>query len=375
MKASFLRVGVAAATVAILVGAIAGPVEASPTPVRTIPAGDAMFALASNNQSGLADDQLLSVGSSTGLSSAIGSPGVVRGSSAEQPAWDAATKTAFFIANPASLSSMNITTGAVTLGPRFNDGHGNNLSPQSIAITATGAGFAMVNSQLYTLDLGTASLTPLPQQASIGGLYALAFSTSGVLYGLNYLGYLVTLDTTTGLSTPVATLAFGSNTWALSMQVASDGIIWVTNQNSDNLMDLYSVDVTSTPNDPTAIAASVLSSGHLHTDTMNGYYTRALLLIPRVAVTFTSATSASPVVGIPFSFTVSADGNPTPTLSEFGTLPPGITFDASTGALSGTPTSIGTYSFIVTGTNIVGPVSETFTLTVVSGIHLPVVGG
>ena len=39
------------------------------------------------------------------------------------------------------------------------------------------------------------------------------------------------------------------------------------------------------------------------------------------------------------TFTVTASGFPAPTLSESGALPSGITFDAATGALSGTPAS------------------------------------
>jgi len=43
------------------------------------------------------------------------------------------------------------------------------------------------------------------------------------------------------------------------------------------------------------------------------------------------------VVGVAGTFTVVATGNPAPTLSQSGTLPSGITFDALTGVLSGTP--------------------------------------
>ena len=37
------------------------------------------------------------------------------------------------------------------------------------------------------------------------------------------------------------------------------------------------------------------------------------------------------------TFTVTATGLPVPSLSETGTLPTGVTFNASTGVLSGTP--------------------------------------
>src|SRR5262249_57383948 len=51
----------------------------------------------------------------------------------------------------------------------------------------------------------------------------------------------------------------------------------------------------------------------------------------------TSANNTTFTVGAAGSFTVTASGSPTPTLSETGALPNGVTFTAATGVLSGTP--------------------------------------
>jgi len=51
------------------------------------------------------------------------------------------------------------------------------------------------------------------------------------------------------------------------------------------------------------------------------------------SLSITSANSATVVTGAAGSFTVTARGSPTPTLSESGTLPSGITFSAGTGVL------------------------------------------
>ncbi|HTP67021.1 MAG TPA: Ig domain-containing protein [Geobacteraceae bacterium] len=67
------------------------------------------------------------------------------------------------------------------------------------------------------------------------------------------------------------------------------------------------------------------------------------------------------------SFKVTAIGIPAPTLSINGTLPQGVTFDASTGVLSGTPAtgSSGTYPLTITATNGLKPdATQSFTLTV-----------
>jgi hypothetical protein len=85
-----------------------------------------------------------------------------------------------------------------------------------------------------------------------------------------------------------------------------------------------------------------------------------------------SATSFNFTVGVQGTFTVVATGNPAATLSETGALPSGVTFNALTGVLSGTPATGtgGTVSMAYpiqftasngTGSNAV----QNFTLTVV----------
>ena len=80
----------------------------------------------------------------------------------------------------------------------------------------------------------------------------------------------------------------------------------------------------------------------------------------------TSAGSTTFTVGAAGSFTVTATGFPAPTLSETGALPGGVSFNASTGVLSGTPAP-GTgnnYSLTFKATSSAGTSTQTFTLTV-----------
>ena len=74
--------------------------------------------------------------------------------------------------------------------------------------------------------------------------------------------------------------------------------------------------------------------------------TQTFTLTVSQAPAITSATSTTFTVGKAGSFTVTASGVPTPSLSETGTLPGGVTFNAATGVLSGTPAAGtgGTYS-------------------------------
>ncbi|HEY5121648.1 MAG TPA: Ig-like domain repeat protein [Acidimicrobiales bacterium] len=81
---------------------------------------------------------------------------------------------------------------------------------------------------------------------------------------------------------------------------------------------------------------------------------------------FTSANSTSATVWRSFSFHVTATGYPAPTFSISGHLPNGVTFNAATGVLSGTPAlgTSGTYVITFSATNAGGTTTQSFTLTV-----------
>jgi hypothetical protein len=78
----------------------------------------------------------------------------------------------------------------------------------------------------------------------------------------------------------------------------------------------------------------------------------------------TSKASATFSEGHEGSFTLTAEGTPTPALSVQGTLPQGVHFDAGTGVLSGTPTEEGVFAISFKASNAAGSVSQSFTLTV-----------
>ncbi|MGA8350874.1 MAG: Ig domain-containing protein, partial [Isosphaeraceae bacterium] len=90
---------------------------------------------------------------------------------------------------------------------------------------------------------------------------------------------------------------------------------------------------------------------------------------PAPGLTITSPNNTTFTVGTAGSFPVTATGVPTPTVIESSTdtLPSGVTFNAATGVLSGTPAAGtgGTYSLHFTAVNTVGSSpTQTFTLTV-----------
>jgi hypothetical protein len=77
----------------------------------------------------------------------------------------------------------------------------------------------------------------------------------------------------------------------------------------------------------------------------------------------TSAAAATFLVGSRGSFTPTATGFPSPTISESGALPGGVSF--THGSLTGTPTQTGSFAITFTASNGVSPAaSQSFTLTV-----------
>lgn len=94
---------------------------------------------------------------------------------------------------------------------------------------------------------------------------------------------------------------------------------------------------------------------------------RAFTLVIEPACFEPSITSAAPppgTTGAPYAFLVSATGSPAPVLSVAG-LPAGLSFDAASGLISGTPEAAGTSTLTVTANNgCNAPAVQTFTLTV-----------
>ena len=95
--------------------------------------------------------------------------------------------------------------------------------------------------------------------------------------------------------------------------------------------------------------------------------TQSFVLTVNQTPSITSSNSTVFNVGTAGTFTVTAGGFPASVLSETGALPAGVSFNTSTGVLSGNPQldSQGTYTLQFTATNGIGtPASQTFTLLV-----------
>ena len=98
---------------------------------------------------------------------------------------------------------------------------------------------------------------------------------------------------------------------------------------------------------PTATGSSTFSVNVI--DANNGIATTSITLVVTSSVTLTFPAPPSGVVGTAYSDTLTAAGGTTPYTWSIsaGSLPAGLTLNASTGVVSGTPTTAGTASFTV----------------------------
>ncbi len=102
-------------------------------------------------------------------------------------------------------------------------------------------------------------------------------------------------------------------------------------------------------------------------DSAGGVATQALSIIIKVAPTITTTSLPNGEVNVVYSQTLAATGGWTPYAWSIsvGSLPPGLTIGATTGIISGTPTTAGTYSFTVLLTDsVTGTATTPFTVTI-----------
>lgn len=113
----------------------------------------------------------------------------------------------------------------------------------------------------------------------------------------------------------------------------------------------------------TMSASNVITSGPLTNDVGTSAF-----FVP-LAPEITTSDLGTLTVGLPAATAISALGAPTPTFAvTAGTLPAGLTLNAETGGIVGSPTAAGPYSVTVTASNAGGTDSHEFSGTVGRGL-------
>ena len=213
-------------------------------------------------------------------------------------------------------------------------------------------------------DLGGLTLTP--------GVYC--FTSSAQLTGaltLNALGnanalFLFkigsTLTTATGSSVTVINNG-GSSCNKVFWQIGSSATIGTGSSFVGDILALTSITFTTGSN---TNGRALARNGAVTLDT-NNINTCGVSVCP--IITVNPATLPNGSVGTPYNQTVSASGGTAPYFFSVssGALPTGLILNSSTGAITGTPTTAGTFTFTITATDANGCTgSRQYTITIAS---------
>ena len=309
-----------------------------------------------------------------------------------------------------SVITILHTTGGIT-GPFANlpEGAGVSLDGQAFTVSYLANGgkdvtLTSIIPQAPTVTSGTVATflvgtpgtfnftgtgAPAPTFTVTSGTLpsGLTLTPAGVLSGTTTVGsggvYVLTITASNGVGSPVVETFTLTNNEVPTITSPAFAVFPVGAAGSFPLFAAGFPSVTAIAEDPgdtlppgVSFSAGVLSGTPtgpagvftLHftaSNTLGTSPTQVFTLTVGQAPAFTSAAYTTFAVGSPGSFTVTAVGPPTPSITENAsdTLPPGLTF--SGGVLSGTPTSPGVYTLNFDASNGGGPDAiQSFTLFV-----------
>ncbi len=148
------------------------------------------------------------------------------------------------------------------------------------------------------------------------------------------------------------------------LTLGSDGVISGTPTTEGNYS--FTVYVQDSMNNMVSTTVSLVVGQAATTTTTLAPSTTTTTLAPATSGTAPAAWLDESIATISeaesFADAVAADGDPAPTYQvTSGALPAGLTLDAVTGAITGTTTSSGSYSFTITASNASGSISSSFT--------------
>ena len=301
-------------------------------------------------------------GAITGTPTAVGTTSVLLGATNATGTGNATLTITVAAAGVAPVITNSPLTAAGTVG-----------TPFSFAITATGTPTSY-------------SATPLP-----AGLVRNA--ATGVITGT---------PTAVGVTavTLGATNSFGTGSATLTITIAAAGVAPVitnsplTAAGTVGTPFSFTITATGTPasysatplpagvvvntttgaltGTPTAGGStSVLLGATNATGTGSATLTVTIAALPSAPSINNSPLTAAGTVGTPFSFAITATGAPVSFAAS--PLPAGLTFNATTGFITGTPTTVGTTSVQLGATNPLGTGNATFTITITAALLAPVV--
>jgi hypothetical protein len=244
----------------------------------------------------------------------------------------------------------------------------------SIAIggVALPAGITFVEGTGANKGTGTLSGTPAP---GTGGTYALTFTATNVRGSSPTQNFTLTVRQAPAI-TSANTATFTRNVNG-SFNITTTGFptpaLSLTGTLPTGLTFTDNGNGTATINGTPTVGGSFPGFTVTASNGVGANANQALTIVVNDVPVITSANSTGFAAGVAANFTVTTTGFPTPSLSETGALPAGITFTNNgngTATLGGTAIegSGGVYTITINATNVVGTTPQTFTITVCNTI-------
>lgn len=383
-------------------------------------AGPFNVALTATNGSGTSSPVTLTItvapaGSAPIITSATSAPGTVGTVFVTYQIAATGSPTSFGATGLPPGLTLNAVTGAITGTPTAagttpvaltaTNGVGTS-APVTLTITVASAGVAPVITSATTAP-GTVGTVFVTYTIAATGSPT-SFGATGLPSGLTLnalTGAITGTPTATGISVAslTATNSNGTSTPAvLTITVAAAGVApIITSANSGyvpgavgTVFSTYTITATGSPtsysatNLPPGLSLNPLTGQITGTPTAAGTYTGMITATNgsgsgSIALAFAISSGGgggsgpgSPVITVPGSpitvpvgspippYTVLATGTPT-SYSATG-LPPGLTINSTTGVITGTPTTWGTFTITITATNGSGSTTATLTMTILS---------
>lgn len=217
-----------------------------------------------------------------------------------------------------------------------------------------------------SLGSGTGIISGTPTAA--GGPFGFTVRVLDALGGADSRAYSITIAsaptiTTTSLPAGEVGVAYAGTTLA-----ATGGQAPYTWSVQSGSLDGLTLDPTTGAISGTPSAAGTFSVTFLVTDANSATATKTLSLAVRAAVAIATTSLPGGSVGSPYSQTIAVSGGQTPyawSLSD-GALPPGLSLNTATGAITGTPTTGGgPFAFTIAVTDALGgATSRAYSITI-----------